>query len=271
VFLDQKDGKLYVARLPPVSEGHKGESPSQPTFTEICDMPAPHWVYLRAAGLPNSLQPRFVAKDSICVWLQEERGWNQIRPPSLPFDDIKTMAYSPCGLFIAIAIAHSYLGGNVQSIVIQIRSLPDYDLIDTLQDHLRSDWMQEFHFIEHLPHILLAASSLGFISWNAKARQSLGSCFSLSNLGSMECVRTYNGSDFLCLMKTPTALLVLVAVQLRGPDRPEVARRICYFPPHLSIASSFSVNPLHPNIVALSTRNGIIQIDISNCLLPFTL
>ncbi|KAH6916461.1 hypothetical protein BKA70DRAFT_1255893 [Coprinopsis sp. MPI-PUGE-AT-0042] len=72
-------------------------------------------------------------------------------------------------------------------------------------------------------------------------------------------------------MKSPSALLVLVAVQLQGPDLPEVARQLCFFPPHLSVRPQICVNPCRPHIVALSTRNGIIELDISKCPLPFTL
>ncbi|KAH6887222.1 hypothetical protein BKA70DRAFT_1334672 [Coprinopsis sp. MPI-PUGE-AT-0042] len=72
-------------------------------------------------------------------------------------------------------------------------------------------------------------------------------------------------------MESPSALLVLVAVQLQGPDLPVVAQQLCFFPPHLSVRREIHVNPCLPHIVALSTRNGIIQIDISKCPLPFTL
>jgi WD40 repeat protein len=267
VYLHRKHDRLYVAHLPPASEGRQGEPASQLAFKEICDTPTLHEQYLKADGLPNSVEPHFVAEDSVCVWVEEQNSWTQIHPPSLPFDDIQQIAYSPSGLFVAIAIAAP---GSVKIESIQIRSLPDYKLIDTLYDH-RDSWITDFHFIGHLPHILVAGSPLGFTCWDAKARRSFGSCFSLSHIGSMERVHAYNGSDFLCLMKTPSMLLVLVAVQFQGADHPAAVQQICYFPPHLSIASQFKVNPLHPHIVALSTRNGIIEIDISGCALPFTL
>ncbi|KAH6887212.1 hypothetical protein BKA70DRAFT_96988 [Coprinopsis sp. MPI-PUGE-AT-0042] len=270
VYLCRPDNKFYAALLPSVIANPNDISFPQPTFSEIGDAPTPHYECLRATGLPNASQLNFLAED--CAWvLNNKKTWTQIHLPSLPFEDIHSIAYSPSGILIAIAIWRRTEEGSAEGTNIQVRRLPDYDLVATLRDHQHMKWSQKLRFIDHLPHILVASSPIGFSCWDATTGQSLGSSYSLSHLGWLMDVHPYNGSDFLCLIKSPSALLVLVAVQLQGPDLPEVVQQLCFFPPHLSVLPDICVNPYHPHIVALSTRNGIIQLDISKCHLPFTL
>ncbi|KAH6887208.1 WD40-repeat-containing domain protein [Coprinopsis sp. MPI-PUGE-AT-0042] len=271
VYLQRLDGKFYAARLPSVVTNFIGVSSSQLTFSEIVDTPTPHFECLAARGLPYASQLNFLAED--CTWvLNNEKKWTQIHLPSLPFQDIYKIAYSPSGLLIAIAILRRTEEGSAEGINIQVRRLPDYDLIATLRDHHSAYYgIRELRFIGHLPHILVASSPDGFTCWDATTGQSLGGSYLQSHSGSLKCFHPYNGSDFLCLIKSPSALLVLVAVHLQGPDLPDVVQHLCFFPPHLSVSEEIRVNPCRPHIVALSTRNGIIQLDISKCHLPFTL
>ncbi|KAH6908834.1 hypothetical protein BKA70DRAFT_1222414 [Coprinopsis sp. MPI-PUGE-AT-0042] len=271
VYLVQADGKCYAARLPSFTASRNDVSFSQPTFSKIGDAPTPHSECLEATGLPHASQLNFLAEDRAWVLLNDEKTWAQIHLPSLPFGDIRAITYSPSGVLIAIAIWRRTEEGEVEGINIQVRRLPDYDLVETLVDHHHENFIRDLRFIKHLPHILVASSSIGFTCWDATTGQSLGNSYSLSHFGSLGSVHPYNGSDFLCLMRSRSALPVLVAIQLQGPDLPEVAQQLCFFPPHLSVPPEICVNPCRPHIVALSTRNGIIQIDISKSPLPFTL
>ncbi|KAH6916475.1 hypothetical protein BKA70DRAFT_487323 [Coprinopsis sp. MPI-PUGE-AT-0042] len=246
VYLRRPDNKFYAALLPSVVANLTDVSSSQLTFWEFGDAPTPHSECLDATGLPHASQLNFLAED--CAWvLNNEKTWTQKHLPSLPFGDIHKIAYSPSGVLIAIAIWQRTEEGKVEGRNIQLR------------------------FINHLPNILVASSLNGFTCWDAMTCQSLGNSYSLSHSGSLMDVHPYNGSDFLCLIKSPSALLVLVAVQLQGPDLPEVVQNLCFFPPHLSVLPRICVNPYHPHIVALSTRSGVIELDISKCPLPFTL
>ncbi|KAH6916444.1 WD40-repeat-containing domain protein [Coprinopsis sp. MPI-PUGE-AT-0042] len=272
VYLEQPDGKFYAALLPSVIANPNDISFPQPTFSQIVDAPTPHFECLDATGLPHASQLNFLAED--CAWvLNNEKTWTQIHLPSLPFGDIHKIAYSPSGVLVAIAIRRQRGEGDTEGSDIQVRRLPDYNLIVTLQDHQDDYGFRELRFIGHLPHILVASSPFGsrFMCWDTTTSQSVGKSYSLSHLGSLMDVHAYSGSDFLCLMKSRSALLVLVAVQLQGPDLPEVAQQLCFFPPHLSVRPQICVNPLRPHIIAFSTRNGIMQIDISKCPRPFTL
>ncbi|KAH6872031.1 WD40-repeat-containing domain protein [Coprinopsis sp. MPI-PUGE-AT-0042] len=269
VYLKRPGGEFYAARLPPVPGSPKDVLLSDPIFSKI-DAPAPHHACLHAVGLPNASQLHYLTEASAWALLSDEKTWTRMQLPSLPFQKIRRVAYSPSGGLIAIAIWQETGGSDAVDIDIQIRCLPDYDLILTLRDHQHNE-LWELQFIGHLPHILVASSSVGFTSWDVSTGQNLGSSSSLSRIFVSRAVHPYNGLDFLCVMESPSKLVVLVAVQLRGPDLPAVVETLCILPPHLSSASAIRVNPLHPHIVALSTRKGIIQIDISRCPLPFTL
>ncbi|KAH6910481.1 WD40-repeat-containing domain protein [Coprinopsis sp. MPI-PUGE-AT-0042] len=257
VYLGRADREFYAACLPSESASRQDVSFAQVAFSRIEDTPTPHFQCLEATGLPRVSELHF---------LTNERTWNQIRLPSLPFKEIRKIAYSPNGALVAIVLAPTTVAGLIEGMNIQIRRLPNYDLIATLRDHRHYIW--DIRFLDHLPHVLVACSSIGFTCWDATTGQMVGQCFSQSaNLCDLY---SYNSSDFLCLRRSQT-LSMLVAVQFRGSDLPEQVQQLCFLPPHLSIGSQLSVNPLHPHIVALSARSGIMQIDISNCPLPFTL
>ncbi|KAH6887204.1 WD40-repeat-containing domain protein [Coprinopsis sp. MPI-PUGE-AT-0042] len=273
VYLQRPDNKFYAALLPSVIANLNDISFPQPTFSEIGDVPTPHFKWLAATGLPHASQLNFLAEDCAWVLLSDKKNWSQVHLPSLRFNDIDKITYSPSGELIAIAVLQG-TGGSIagtMGIFIQVRSLPDYDLIATVREHENRYGIGELRFINHLPHILVVSSPDSFTCWDATTGQSLGSSYSLFHPGSFESVHPYNGLDFLCLMKSRSALLVLVAIQLQGPDLGVFAQPLGFFPPHLSVSSEIHVNPCRPHIVALSTRNGIIELDISKCPLPFTL
>ncbi|KAH6916479.1 hypothetical protein BKA70DRAFT_487425 [Coprinopsis sp. MPI-PUGE-AT-0042] len=270
VYLEQPDGKFYAARLPLIPGSPKDAAVSQLIFSKV-DVPTPLFLCLWATGLPHASQLHYLAEGSAWVWLSDEKTWNRIQLPLLPFKNTHTIAYSPSGGLIAIAIQSETRGHDVEGIDIQIRRVPDYDLVVTLHDHQYSELQWRLQFIRHLPHILVANSPIGFTSWDAATGQNIGSSHMPPQSGILKSLHAYNGSDFLCLIETHSTLLVLVAIQLQGADLPEVTQQLCFFPPHLSVLPRICVNPLHPNILAFSTRNGIIQIDISKCPLPFTL
>ncbi|KAH6887156.1 hypothetical protein BKA70DRAFT_1464364 [Coprinopsis sp. MPI-PUGE-AT-0042] len=264
VYLRRPDDKFYAACLPSEPPGRQDVPLTQVAFSII--EPTPRYKFLEATGLPRASELHFLTEDSAWI-LNDERTWNQIRLPSLPFEDICKIAYSPNGVLVAIALAPATVAGPIKRVDIQIRRLPNYDLIATLRDHQHITW--ELRFLGHLPHILVACSYIGFTCWNATTGQSLGQCFFQSE--GLSDYHAYNGSDFLCLLTHPSALSVLLAVQLRGSDLPARVQQLCFLPDHFSVDPSLNVNHLHPHIVALSTRYGIMQIDISKSPLPFTL
>ncbi|KAH6887154.1 hypothetical protein BKA70DRAFT_1334326, partial [Coprinopsis sp. MPI-PUGE-AT-0042] len=207
----------------------------------------------------------FLAEDS--AWVSnDDKTWKQIHLPSLPFKEIRKIAYSPNGALVAIVLTPAIVAVPIEGANIQIRRLPNYDLIANLHDHRH--YILDIRFLDHLPHVLVACSYIGFTCWDATTGQRIWRCFFQS--ASLRDLYSYNSSDFLCLLQSHS-LSMLVAVQLRGSDLPERVQQLCFLPPHLSVAPKLSVNPLHPHIVALSARSGIMQIDISNCPLPFTL
>ncbi|KAH6867747.1 hypothetical protein BKA70DRAFT_1359621 [Coprinopsis sp. MPI-PUGE-AT-0042] len=210
----------------------------------------------------------FFAEHSAWVF-NDEGAWNQIHLPSLPFEEIRSIAYSPNGALVAIVLWPFMFTGPMKGMNIQIRSIPSYNLTATLQDDQYSTGIWKLQFLDHLPHVLIACSRLGFTCWDAMTGQRVGQCF--SQLGRLLDLHSYNSSDFLCLSRSHSSLSMLVAVQLRGSDLPERVQQLCFLPPNLSVDSQLNVNPLHPHIVALSARSGVMQIDISNCPLPFPL
>ncbi|KAH6867761.1 hypothetical protein BKA70DRAFT_1414438 [Coprinopsis sp. MPI-PUGE-AT-0042] len=266
VYLAWADRKFYAACLPSESASRQDVSLAQVAFSRIEDTPTPHWECLLARGLPRVSTLHFLTGGSAWV-LNDDKTWNQIHLPSLPFKEIRKIAYSPNGALVAIFLTPAIVAGPIEGANIQIRRLPNYDLIATLRDSRHLTW--DLRFLDHLPHILVACSYIGFTCWDATTGQSLGQCYFQSE--GLSACHAYNGSDFLCLLERHSALSVLLAVQLRGPDLPARVQQLCFLPDHLSAASGLNVNPLHPHIVALSTRSGIMQIDISRCPLPFTL
>ncbi|KAH6910471.1 hypothetical protein BKA70DRAFT_85856 [Coprinopsis sp. MPI-PUGE-AT-0042] len=248
VYLRRPDGNFYAACLPSGSASRQDVSPARVAFSRLEGTPTPHWEFLEATGLPRASELHFLAEDSAWV-LNDKRTWNQLHLPSLP-DTARKITYSPNGALIAI-------GPMTRPVMVA----------GPIEDHQHFTW--KLRFLNHLPHILVACSAIGFTCWDATTGQTLGQCYFQSE-GLSGC-HAYNGSDFLCLLKHHSALSVLLAVQLRGPGLPARVQQLCFLPDHLSVDSGLSVNPLHPHIVALSTRHGIMQIDISKCPLPFTL
>ncbi|KAH6916498.1 hypothetical protein BKA70DRAFT_1256082 [Coprinopsis sp. MPI-PUGE-AT-0042] len=267
VYLERPGGKFYAARLPAVSTSPKDVPLSRLMFSKI-DRPAPHHACVDFTLLQHASQFHYLAEDCVWVLLSDDKTWSRIQPPSLSFESICRVAYSPSGGLIAIAIQRDT--GDTEGMDIQIRRLPDYNLITILHDHQHGQ-VWELRFFTHLPHILVAVSSIGFTSWDITIGQNLGSSSSLSRSISQRTLHPYNGSDFLCVTESPSGLVMLVAVRLQGPDLPAAVETLCILPPHLSTPTVIRVNPLRPYIVALSTQMGIIQIDISKCHLPFTL
>ncbi|KAH6910477.1 hypothetical protein BKA70DRAFT_1398874 [Coprinopsis sp. MPI-PUGE-AT-0042] len=266
VYLERPDGKFFAACLPSQSASPQDVSLAQVAFSRLEDTPTPHRECMEATGLPRASGLHFLAEDSAWV-LNDEKTWGQRHLPSLPFEEIHKIAYSPKGTLVAIVLSPATVTGPIEGMNIQIRRFPNYDLIATLRDSRHLTW--DLRFLDHLPHILVACSYIGFTCWDATTGQSLGQCYFQSE--GLSACHAYNGSDFLCLLERHSALSVLLAVQLRGPDLPARVQQLCFLPDHLSAASGLNVNPLHPHIVALSTRSGIMQIDISRCPLPFTL
>ncbi|KAH6910475.1 hypothetical protein BKA70DRAFT_85921 [Coprinopsis sp. MPI-PUGE-AT-0042] len=265
VYLIRTNGKFYAACLPSESASCQDVSLSQLAFSRLEDTPTPHRECLEATGLPRVSEFHFLAEDS--AWVSnDDKTWNQIHLPSLPFKEIRKIAYSPNGALVAIVLTPAIVAVPIEGANIQIRRLPNYDLIANLHDHRH--YILDIRFLDHLPHVLVACSYIGFTCWDATTGQRIWRCFFQS--ASLRDLYSYNSSDFLCLLQSHS-LSMLVAVQLRGSDLPERVQQLCFLPPHLSVAPKLSVNPLHPHIVALSARSGIMQIDISNCPLPFTL
>ncbi|KAH6867753.1 hypothetical protein BKA70DRAFT_1579170 [Coprinopsis sp. MPI-PUGE-AT-0042] len=265
VYLEWADGKFYAACLPSGSASRQDVPPAQVAFSRLEDTPTPDWECLEATGLPSMSEFHFFAEHSAWV-LNDEGAWNQIHLPSLPFEEIRSIAYSPNGALVAIVLTPASVTGPFEGMNIQIRRLPNYDLIATLHDHRH--YILDIRFLDHLPHILVACSHIGFTCWDAMSGQMVGQCF--SHLGSLHDLHSYNSSDFLCLLRSQS-LSMLVAVQLQGSHLPEKVQQLCFLPPNLSVAPRLSVNPLHPHIVTLSACSGFMQIDISNCPLPFSL
>ncbi|KAH6867759.1 quinon protein alcohol dehydrogenase-like superfamily [Coprinopsis sp. MPI-PUGE-AT-0042] len=194
VYLEQHGGNFYAASLPSVSTSRHDVSPHQVAFSRIEDTPTPHFECLEATGLPRASELHFLAEDSAWV-LNDERTWNQIRLPALPFEKIHKIAYSPTGALIAIVLTHPTVTSPIDGMNIQIRRLPNYDLIATLRDHRH--FMLELRFLNHLPHILVARSYFGFTCWDATTGQSLGQCHfqserltSLGSVGAVSCSTT---------------------------------------------------------------------------------
>ncbi|KAH6916487.1 hypothetical protein BKA70DRAFT_1256026 [Coprinopsis sp. MPI-PUGE-AT-0042] len=269
VYLERPGGKFYAAHLPAVSTSPKDVPLSQPTFSKI-DRPAPRHACVDVTLLHHASQLHYLAEDRVWVLLSDEKTWSWIQPPSLSFESICKVAYSPSGGLVAIAIERDSGESDTEGVDIQVRRLPDYNLVVTLRDHQHYH-VRELQFIGHLPNILVASSSIGFTSWDVSTGQNLGSDSRVSRLFTPHTLHPYNGLDFLCVTESPSGLVMLVAVRLQGPDLPAVVETLCILPPHLSASTDIHVNPLRPHIVALSTRMGIIQIDISKCHLPFTL
>jgi WD40 repeat protein len=264
VYLAGTNGKLYAAMLPPVSTLHKDEPPTMLAFSPVGDVPIPHSECLTAVGLPNASNLHFLAEGSAWV-MNDKKTWNQRHLPSLSFPHIRKIAHSPSGGLIAIGLStrpDSYDTPNIQ-----IRRIPDYDLVAALPND--RDILLQIRFLDHQPHILVVTSYKGFTCWDAATGQSLGKC----NFESSSVVghHAYNASDSLCLLRRYAGLSELLAVQLQGPDLPARVQRLCFFPEHLNVNGTLAVSHPHPHIIALATRNGVIQIDISKCPLPFTL
>ncbi|KAH6887149.1 hypothetical protein BKA70DRAFT_1464349 [Coprinopsis sp. MPI-PUGE-AT-0042] len=238
VYLGRADGKFYAACLPSdQSASRQDVSLAQVAFSRIEDTPTPHSECLEATGLPRVSELHFLAQDSTWV-LNDKNTWKQTHLPSLPFEEIHKIAYSPKGALVAIALTPATATGHIEGISIQIRRLPNYNLIATLRDHRHFTW--KLRFLDHLPHILVTCSHIGFTCWDAMSGQRVGQCF--SQLGNLLDLHSYNSSDFLCLLRSHS-LSMLVAVQLRGSDLPEkVLQPLCFLPPNLSVAAQLSRN-----------------------------
>ncbi|KAH6887146.1 hypothetical protein BKA70DRAFT_1410014 [Coprinopsis sp. MPI-PUGE-AT-0042] len=244
VYLERPDGKFFAACLPSQSASRQDVSLAQVAFSRLEDTPTPHRECMEATGLPRASGFHFLAEDSAWV-LNDEKTWGQRHLPSLPFEEIHKIAYSPKGTLVAIVLSPATVTGPIEGMNIQIRRFPNYDLIATLRDSRHLTW--DLRFLDHLPHILVACSYIGFTCWDATTGQSLGQCYFQSE--GLSACHAYNGSDFLCLLERHSALSVLLAVQLRGPDLPARVQQLCFLPDHLSAASGLNVNPLHPHIV----------------------
>jgi WD domain, G-beta repeat len=243
MYLRGADGELYAVTLPPISMT-QGRPLSQLRFQTVGWVLTRDFDCLCAGGLPNGLT----------------------HFPPLQFEEMGRIAYSPNGGLVAI-LPRTATVDRTEG-MIQILRSPDHNLIATLREHPHFPW--QIQFLDHQPHILVVWSHIGFTCWDAVAGQRLGQCIFKSE--GIYSVHAYNASDYLCLKRSgyPAESLELLAVQLQGPDLPAQVQQLCIFPAHLSVAKKLSVHPLHPHIVALHTRNGIIEIDISNCCLPFT-
>ncbi|KAH6867750.1 quinon protein alcohol dehydrogenase-like superfamily [Coprinopsis sp. MPI-PUGE-AT-0042] len=175
VYLEWADHKFYAACLPSESASRQDVSFTPGAFLRLEDTPTPHWVCLQAIGLPRVSELHFLAQDSAWV-LNDDKTWNQIHLPSLPFKEIQAIAYSRNGALVAIVLAPA---GPIEGMNIQIRSLPNYNLTATLRDHRHDIWV--IRFLDH--HVLIACSRLGFTCWDAMTGQRVGQCF--SQLGSL--------------------------------------------------------------------------------------
>ncbi|KAH6887195.1 hypothetical protein BKA70DRAFT_96599 [Coprinopsis sp. MPI-PUGE-AT-0042] len=272
VYLERPGGKLYAAHLPSVPTSPEDVPLSRLMFSKI-DRPAPRHARVGITLLiQHASQFHYLAEDCVWVLLSDEKTWSRIQPPSLSFESIRKVAYTPSGGLIAIAIQRVTGESDAEGVDIQVRRLPDYDLITILR-YRRYSRVWELQFLTHLPHILVATGSspIGFTSWDIATGQNLGSSSSLSRSIFHRTLHPYNGLDFLSVTESPSGLAMLVAVRLQGPDLPAAVETLCILPPHLSAPTIIRVNPLHAHIVALSTRTGMIQIDFSKCPLPFTL
>ncbi|KAH6910472.1 hypothetical protein BKA70DRAFT_85898 [Coprinopsis sp. MPI-PUGE-AT-0042] len=189
VYLERADRKFYAACLPSESASRQDVSFTQVAFSRLEDTPTPHWECLLAMGLPRVSTLHFLTEDSAWV-LNDEKTWSQRHLPSLPFKEIRKIAYSPNGALVAIVLTPATVTGPIEGMNIQIRRLPDYDLIATLRDHRHLTW--KLRFLDHLPHVLVACSEIGFTCWDATTGQSLGQCYFQSE-GLSDC-HAYNGS-----------------------------------------------------------------------------
>ncbi|KAH6867752.1 hypothetical protein BKA70DRAFT_1414435 [Coprinopsis sp. MPI-PUGE-AT-0042] len=133
VYLRRRDDKFYAASLPSEPPSRQDVPLTQVAFSRI--EPTPLYKFLDATGLPRASELHFLTEDS--AWgLNDDKTWNQIHLPSLPFKEIQKIAYSRNRALVAIVLVPTVvLAGPIEGMNIQIRSLPNYNLTATLRDH----------------------------------------------------------------------------------------------------------------------------------------
>ncbi|KAH6916418.1 hypothetical protein BKA70DRAFT_1140574 [Coprinopsis sp. MPI-PUGE-AT-0042] len=243
------------------------ETASVATFTKYDKIPEPSWCDLGVKEAPPAHQVHFLSEDR--AWfLQHIHGWTQISLSSLP-TYVEGMAYSPNGLLVAV---WGVQGENHDApAAIQLRSLPDYNLIGTLERHQHIDKIK-IKILPLLPSIMVASSSAGITSWDTSTLETVGDFdFSPSSLTILRDIHPYNTTDFLCLVEMAglESTVGLAAIRLGGALPPKVCH-ICWCPPHLAI-KGWCLNPCRSGIIALEGQSRAILVDISKVPLPFTM
>ncbi|KAH6916435.1 hypothetical protein BKA70DRAFT_1556889 [Coprinopsis sp. MPI-PUGE-AT-0042] len=270
--IDGPSHSFYAATVPrsmSMRQASDQETPPVITFSKYTHAPDPPWVHLGFSTLrpPPDQQLHFLSGHR--AWfLQHPHGLTYTEPSSLP-SCIDGMAYSPNGSLVAV-IGRSNDNSAAPSVV-QLRSLPDYNLIAALGGHQHAHGTA-IQFIPSLPHILVAHSPLGITSWDTTTLKTLGR-IDFSGPSIILSAHPYNASDFLCLIfkEALESAVGLAAIRLCGALPAKVCN-ICWFPPHLSVEYRWlEVNPCHPHIILVKGGRQPLLMDISKFPLPFTL
>jgi hypothetical protein len=106
--------------LPPTPTPHGDAPPPQLTFSPAGDVATPHFEWLNTIGLPNAPDLHFLAEEGSAWVMNDEKIWSQVHLPSLPFEEIRKIAYSPNGGLIAIVLTNATVSGPIKGMNIQI-------------------------------------------------------------------------------------------------------------------------------------------------------